>query len=215
MEEFAIKRWPAGAPASKGGEFAPKGGAGGASADTPLRKRAPITDKERAALSNYVESTFIPINDFLRNGVVDQGALDDFGYSYDQMKSDMGHLDSMIAKSELSEDITVYRGLGSARIKGDPKKLIGKIMPHPGYMSTSMSRDVAMEFSEGVLLEIIARKGTPAFDVASLMKSGAPAEQTNVYQREVLMPRGLGLKIKSVGAYKQRIVLKAEVTGEL
>ncbi|GAF84071.1 unnamed protein product, partial [marine sediment metagenome] len=121
-------------------------------------------------------------------------------------QNDISNIDKVIQRSSLVSDMTVYRGIsnfvaekmgiGLAR-KGSTLKNIS------GFMSTSTSRDVALEFKnagKGILIEISAPKGHPAID----MKSFATLKEN-----EILFPRNSELKVlsydKKKGLLKTRL----------
>lgn len=97
-------------------------------------------------------------------------------------------LDSAIDRGSLNEDTVLYRG-----VKGDLARMPdeGETFTDHGYMATSHKEDVAKGFGDTVL-EIHAPKGTKALDVNKALGS-----KSRYTQDEILLPRGLKLRVRS------------------
>lgn len=96
-----------------------------------------------------------PINDFLRDGKSADSKA---------MQRKVAEMDSAISKNSLSEDVEVFRGVGTNYLGLDLssedaiKKVIGKTVSDPAFLSTTISENVAQIYSRGVVLKMTARK---------------------------------------------------------
>jgi hypothetical protein len=121
------------------------------------------------------------------------------------------HLDLAIASGCMPFEAVVYRGvrdlLRSTGI-GCPADAVGRRIPLSGYMTTTVSRAVAVdEFTgeRGVLLEISVPVGTPALWVAGV---GHPMLRR---QGELLLQDRIDLHVYSLGSSGHVPVLSGKV----
>jgi hypothetical protein len=118
------------------------------------------------------------------------------------------HLDSAIAKGELKEGTTLYRGFsGASRFGFKPGAgAVGHEFRDNGYHSTSMSAHVSSQFATGsdsALLRIRAPKGTKAAHVGTLGDKES--------EHEVLLPRGTGYKVVGYSRINDQHVYDVEL----
>lgn len=107
-----------------------------------------ISPDEEEMVRDYKGNAYSDINDALRLG----------GYSYDEREA---LLEQVVARTQLDESITVYRG-ASFEVFEDYDDLTGAIIDDQAYVSTSLSRDIASGFGEDLILEIRLPKGSHA-----------------------------------------------------
>ena len=112
-----------------------------------------------------------------------------------------GHLDAAIERSRLSDDARLYRGFSV------PTEHIEQIKPGdvvqlgPGYVSTTLSKDVARNFSNdetggpaSVFVQMRVPRGHPALHVPT----SPEIENEFGIQHEVLLPRNTQFHVHSV-----------------
>lgn len=104
-------------------------------------------------------------------------------------------LDSALSKSTIHQDTTVYRAISDADALGDVSKLVGKTIVDKGYASTSLSRESATGYGEGIICKIKVPKGSKAAYVSGIDGTGG-VDMT--WNREVLLPRNAKMKITKV-----------------
>jgi ADP-ribosyltransferase exoenzyme len=94
-------------------------------------------------------------------------------------------LDSAISKSPLSQEIILYSGHGRGAgvigaLTGDPSQFVGLVYNYPGFISTSVVEQVALDTlekrankgSRPILLELHLPAGFPALDMALIPGGG-------------------------------------------
>jgi hypothetical protein len=128
------------------------------------------TKDEVRALSEYTAGSYSDMNDYLRGkGKPDPDAIK--------------HADTLKAalnKAELQHDIMVYRGSGTdaieknlgismADIKKNPDAIKGLTFQDKGFISTSPDKDLAEEYSDGVVYKMALPKGTKAIHTTTVM----------------------------------------------
>lgn len=143
--------------------------------ETKLKR--PLTADEQAALSRYgADSTFLH--------ATSQGRSGDFQHhpAFEEFSSraagERALLDSAIQISELLTDTTLFSAHGNGfavrgSLVGLPQSFIGLTYQYPGFISTSASRDWAINFleprrfngSRATLLEFQLPKGFAALDM--------------------------------------------------
>jgi hypothetical protein len=143
-----------------------------------------LTEKESDALADYQIAGFKEINGSLRRNDIKAGT-----------KNKIESLDRAIAKSTLSDDVVVFRGMNSKALGGTPK--IGDVFEAKGFVSTT--RDVGY-----AVLHAGSRTGDAgAFVVAMRLSKGTHGFDLNTIhdrgESEVLLPRGAGFRIKGMG----------------
>ncbi len=138
-----------------------------------------LTDKQHKSARDYTGSAAASMNKRLREG----------GEATPAIK----HLDEAIAGAKLKADTVLYRGIPAEAAKAMfPGGIVqtGQEVTDKGFSSTSLSKQVASNFSRGVILHINAPKGAPALDVRHL--SLHPGEE------EVVLPRDAKLRVVGV-----------------
>ena len=111
----------------------------------------------------------------------------------------------------LARDVKVFRGMRTDLFS--PASMVGQTLRDLAYSSSSIKLKVAQEFSESyrgpgdkqsVIFEILLPKGLKAIPVQYVVEQmtdgyqGQPTEkQLNFYEGEMLLPRGMSLKIVS------------------
>jgi len=104
------------------------------------------------------------------------------------------NLDQAINKSELPQDLTLFRGasLRSLGLSADSLKsadqLVGKTITDKSYVSTSLTSSTAGEFSHGVLVKIDAHKGAKGIYMNDL-------DGKHGNEMEMLLPRGSKFRV--------------------
>lgn len=143
-----------------------------------LRKLAPQpTNEESKALGFYGGSGYTHLNSNLRHD-----------HKYADKEPMVKNLDAYLAKSEIIEEITVYRG-----VKGEYAKILKSVVTtgskfiDRGFMSTSTNKGIADNFESGLLMKIKVPKGARGAAIADY--SGHPNE------KEVLLPRNSTLTV--------------------
>lgn len=215
-------RHPAGAPASQGGEFAPKDGVaerrfkvpdGGplAGDEEAMRSEAfdrnfetsrELTAQEQSTIDSYIVDGYSNINLYL-NGY-QFGEPMSGGFKSPFFDGEIANLDSAISSSRTINDVDVWRGFNMPRdlSRDDFTALLrdGDIINEKGFMSTSFSRDSAVNFaalrSTPLLLKIKVPAGTPALHIHMGM--------SKVYgEHEVILPRGSSLRLLTRPSYQK------------
>ena len=164
---------------------------------------------EKKYISDYCADGYGDINDFLRKS----SGWENIGKEY--VENAISSLDSAIKKFELTENITVHRGVRNDVIEklvnqheviNDLSELVGKIYEEPGYSSTTalFGNQVAKSKPTVFELDIPAGKGRGAY-VNKL------AGQFKDVEYEFLIKRGAKFKITAVeeDIYSETYVIKA------
>lgn len=124
-------------------------------------------------------------------------------------------LDSALEKSTIPEEMTLYRGTSEKMFGGrDPKDMIGETIVDNGYESTSMTGKVGGIYSDGVLCEINAPKGSKGayVDEVGFGEKSDFGEDAN---NEILLPRNSQFKITGVETDSNgRTVVKMDYLGQ-
>jgi hypothetical protein len=127
---------------------------------------AKLTDGERKALDEYTKKMFEHINGYLNTGSFTDPKIPDY----------VKNIDSAMAKFELEDSITVFKGTKAAWYDGWE---MGRAEPINLYLSTSVSKDVAQKYCDKVrrysddpiMLEINVPKGTRGIYIGSNTKA--------------------------------------------
>jgi len=164
---------------------------------------------EKKYISDYCADGYGDINDFLRKS----SGWENIGKEY--VENAISSLDSAIKKFELTENITVHRGVRNDVIEklvnqheviNDLSELVGKIYEEPGYSSTTalFGNQVAKSKPTVFEFDIPAGKGRGAY-VNKL------AGQFKDIEYEFLIKRGAKFKITAVeeDIYSETYVIKA------
>jgi hypothetical protein len=127
-----------------------------------------VTDVENDMLGRYKGDEFLDINDELRAGGYTASGADEI-------------IDGVMAKTSLSEPVTVYRGV-SYDVFEDEDDLTDGFFEDAAYISTSLDRSTAQRFSDGVVMEIRVPEGAHALNMEQWKTSGGS-------ESELLLPR--------------------------
>lgn len=103
-------------------------------------------------------------------------------------KTDIGALDSALAKAGLPDKTVVYRGIDPACEAMLSRLNPGAMVSSPSYLSATTSLTAANDFGTN-LMRVELSKGTPAISMSVV--SGTPGD--------VLLPRDLQLRFDGVG----------------
>lgn len=156
--------------------------------------REKLTQPEVRALQDYASSSN-DINGYLREKGIPS-------YKVDRVKQQICNIDRAVSRGVIDDPLVTYRGVGSNYLGVDlsseeaVKKAIGSAITDPGFMSTSLSREVAEDYrhGNGVIMEIKVPKGTHAayIDMArdtaeELMEFAEDGDAGNI---EYLLERG-------------------------
>jgi hypothetical protein len=154
-----------------------------------------LTHGERTALDEYTKKKFKHINEYLntRNAIVPE------------IPYYVKHIDSAMAKFELKDTITVFKGTKAAWYDGWKTWCV---QPINLYLSTSVSRDVAQKYfdkirrggDDAIILEINVPKGTRGIYIGN---------NTDAREDEFEFLAGHGLKYRVVE--RNNNTLKLEV----
>lgn len=175
------------------GRFGSGGGSGGGNSEETIDNVSEagrawgksLSRDQKDAIGDYTEDSE-RINSALRNDLLIK----------DSDVEMVERIDEALASASIPEDVTVYRGMDF-----DPGWESGESVEDAAFMSTSMNRDVAGEFSgkNGVTVEFVAPAGTHAAYLGKLSRSHS--------EGEVLFPRNTRLEVvsKEGSHYKMRI----------
>lgn len=151
-----------------------------------------LDQAEKKALLQYAGPMFFDSNSALRSGESVP----------EKWKESVEALDRAIDKSTIPEDIVSYRGLwldGKEQSKKFIEKFVpGAVLSDPGFMSTSINREIASDFGgeqlgSGIVIELRIPKGTKGAYMDVL-----PENAKHFKQNEVLLGRGTKFKVVSV-----------------
>ena len=183
-------------------------GPSAASATTHVR-RNPFTASESLSLREYKAEDYARVNRVARSISVDDAraaaAASRPGFGLSSVDARVGFIDRAISKSKLSDDVVLYRGVEDPAFFGLTEDDIGVKFEVGTFQSTSLSQNVGLKFAatlsnkNPVLLKVNAKKGLTALDMdrfAEKSKSGKVSFTSQ--EREILLPRNLSYKVKSV-----------------
>lgn len=161
-----------------------------------------LSADESQAISYYCADGYYDVNAYFRQVA---------GCEYidaDAMKELAKDLDSAIDKFNLSENITVYRGIDNDALKGlDLSNLVGSIYEDKGYMSTSPIHADIVERKDALLeIQVFSGQGRGAY-VNSL--SGFKDDEY-----EFLLKRGTKCEITSVDLTGDKPIIRMKVIDE-
>jgi len=139
-----------------------------------------LADDESIALSGYTRKKYLDVNSALWDGSYAKKP---------KILSLVKSIDGAIAKFEVKDRITVFRGTDAGHYNGLE---VGDAAVHKSFMSTSVDRGVAEEFSDNAdspaILEINVPRGTRG------MYLGSNSEAA-LNEAEFLLGRGTLLKL--------------------
>lgn len=161
-----------------------------------------LSTDESQAIAYYCADGYYDVNAYFRQ-VAGSEYID-----ADAMKEFAKNLDSAINKFNLSENITVYRGIDNDALKDlDLNNLIGSIYEDKGYMSTSPIHADIVERRDALLeIQVPSGQGRGAY-VNSL--SGFKDDEY-----EFLLKRGTKCKITSVDLTGDKPIIRMKVIDE-
>jgi hypothetical protein len=220
---FDESQHPRGQP-ENAGQFG-SGGGGSESEAAPAAETAPqqgvpnemFNPQEQHAIVDYIDNAK-RINGFYRN----PSGKDPAGKAWSveakkALKAQIDTINSALKKSQLSADVTLYRGFGVGTTASDliakGKSLVGQTLPLGGFQSTSQSKDAVKEFigsgvtqkMNKVIMEISVKKGTPALDMQPFAKDEFK------YEQEILLGHG-SFKVDSVTSGKKIMTIRGSYT---
>jgi hypothetical protein len=165
-----------------------------------------LNPDEQRALRMYQDMTHGSINHYLREGTAHQP------YTEAQLQGMIKDLDRALARGRLGRDVTVYRGVYSARVVygTTPEGLVGRTIHDKGFHSTSLSRKIAQEdfagrHPEAVTFRIQVPKGSKGGYLGSL------GSRDMVHEREFLLPRGQKYRVTKVTKTSKGYIADAEL----
>lgn len=182
-----------------------------------------LTDAEKDALrryseedeiGNYVDLNDIAVKDAHQTYLKNIGAATKSPRDTPENRATMAALDSAISKGTVGQDITAYRGISKGvyeelRISGSLRE--GKTTAHARYMSTTLDKGVATEFSRDYapsgptyLMKVAVPKGSKGLFVGKNSAMG--------HEKELLLPRGTKLKVGKIVHDKASNVVMLDMT---
>jgi hypothetical protein len=196
---FDPNQHPRGGDPKHPGQFSKgSGSAGGTSSEGKTEGAAKVwsaksaTPEQKTAIKIYTAEYYRPINMELRGIRPDSGKYADTVH----------RLDEIISSS--SYEGMLYRGIGGGYAKeleksGSLRK--GAVIEDFGFVSTSKQESVARSFSsvsrEGILVKIVAPKGSRVADVGPL--------SDDVGENEAIAARGSRMRVKSFNKKKREL----------
>lgn len=158
-----------------------------------------LSSRERQVVSDYCGDEYYDINSYLRH------TGDWKGIDVDYTEEFVKNLDSAIDKFNLTDDITVFRGVDENAISNlDLNHLVGKIYEDKGYMSTSPIRPNIVN-DRPVLFEIQIPSGNGRGAYVNSL-SGFKNEEF-----EFLLKRGTKCEVTSVDLSGEKPIIKMRV----
>lgn len=175
-------------------------------------KEVTLTEAETGAARTYSQSgydySYGYVNDYLRTGNEPRGGMNE-----DTMKASVSNLDSAIGKSSLGKDTTAYRGtsLREYGLQSSDDLKPGVVLKDKAFTSTTTDLGVATggySSRDSVTLKMKVPKDAPALDMAKERDGKALGEITS--EAEVLLPRGMSFKVKSVTGTGRDTIVEVE-----
>lgn len=158
-----------------------------------LGKRKGAEKAAHDAVMGYAGDDFIEINEALRFGDMDRATA--------KKIKDMDHAFKR-GGIGLGRDITVFRGVDEEHDNLEQFTQVGAEFVDDGFMSTSIKRDVARNFSgnEGIVLEMTVRKGHKII-----------ASPRDSPEAELILNRGTRMRVTKVLQVGDQRVVQMEV----
>lgn len=148
-----------------------------------------LSEAIKKSIAHYTDGSYSTLNKQLREGQPMDHATATLA----------AHMDAAIAKSRLTENCTLYRGIAKPQAFFGPNITVGTVVIDNGYLSTSKHASIAVNFSQGGMLAVIKmQKGDHAIDVAGITYHSA--------EKEVVLGRGSMFKI--TGVYGKEVQLE-------
>ncbi len=154
-------------------------------------------ENEMAALQEYTNQGFGPVNRYLYKGLDNDATQEDADYINGVIEG----MDSAFSNSQAPMNYTVYTGL-SQRYTSD-KFVPGKDYIFKGYVSTTLDYNTAIELfteqnEDSVILQIEVLKGQNAIHVSGFSNVNADEDEfLQTEEMETILPRGSKIKIIS------------------
>lgn len=238
IRKYNPNHYPAGTAGGRGGQFAPREGAGDAVDVTTMAggptqfdyrnvhhagdslARANALTRAGIYVRSYEEAQRLPgksaayyyyaskrvyksVNNYLRHKEKPQIDLGDMEWAgrLENIAGTVKELDAFVKTSTIhGKDLMVYRGLdGHISDSSDPRSpkwtelVEGAVFTDKGFVSTSPSPSVAMDFTTGATGGTLARIRLPKGMKVGLPETTVPRGGSNF--AEVLLPRGLKFKV--------------------
>ncbi len=146
-------------------------------------------EKARTALDAYKGSTGRTMNDALRNN------------TDPQMLQLAGYLSEALSKAVLPEPALIHRGIGEEELKLYVQSQVGEVVRQPGFVSGSLSKEVAAKVPKATVIEIRIPKGMPGALYVH------PFPKFRFRQYEMLLNAGTMFRVVSNTA--DRVILEA------
>lgn len=148
-----------------------------------------LSDGERKVVGRYQTESFA-FNHKLRNG--DPDDYDEFVFGKQATTGEYKKLDSALAKSKIQDDVTVFRAISDVDALGDISNLKGSTITDRGYASTSLNKNAATDYGDGIILKINVKKGSSGAYISGVKDSNGRDFKDN---REILLPRNSKFKV--------------------
>lgn len=155
-----------------------------------------LTLGESVSIDEYTNFTYEVIQSYLQGKI----SKEDTANQERDVDRTIAGLDSAIAKSGLPEGLRVRRGMTKGSLpdvenaieNGTPADVIDNVYEADGFMSTSVDPGVAVHFTrDGGFIQLIdLPRDHPAAYV--------PAARSDTSEHELLLPRGMQLRIKEI-----------------
>lgn len=193
-----------------------------------------LTSKQKEAVEKYVSGDGMYINQYLRNGRIEDLSLEDNDY-YLNLRQATNH--------ELGEEMTLYRSVDASAIfgkmtnlqyenlvdyivVGDRQRLVVQdaemllnyakqrgVITEKGFMSTTKGKRLALDFKDftgsdkPIVLELKAPSGTRGLDLSKKM----PGLNKRMAQEEVLLTTRTEYQITGITSKEGQIYVKATI----
>lgn len=167
-------------------------------------KAADLTADQLEALRAYQGAGYQRINPFLRGKIKPSDTS--------TLKGRIKHIDDVMKRSEVPEDVTVLRAMGQSAFGDTPlEDLVGKVFQDKGYMSTALKNKPPADFAQKrVIMNLKVPRGTRGVYMSDIAK-----ERRFKAEQELLLDRGLKFKVTDA-RYNSRSgkwVVDAEIVG--
>jgi len=171
-----------------------------------------LTPEEKDVLSRYSDFDYTEINASLY--------IENYEYA-EECKNDIDKLTQCLDRKKIPDNMVVYRGIPDPDIifgkdghnltaEQLNEKYSGQLVLHKSFMSTSINRDVADNFSNGGLKVILTIKAPKAKKGIFMGKVTEHIEED-----EILFQRGIFLEIESVEQNGNILEVQALMRGQL
>lgn len=149
-----------------------------------------ITKEQAASISTYVQDpAYLEINTLLRTGQM----LPSAEMSIGAVKQHVTNIDAAINGGYLAKPLKLYRGV-SDESQFFARLPVGTTFSDAGYVSTSLSEEIAWRHGDDVMIEILHPGGTRAGAYIESLRMGEDFDPV-FSNYEFLLPRGTTFKI--------------------